>query len=212
VLFGQAAPQVTSLPLETVAITAGAVVLAAVVAAVAAHHRQKSQIAADKARQETDLEAEQRRLEAQLGAEHERLVEQLRHDYGVADQQERRRREERVRQVCADADRALAECVRELDRAEADLGPSENFDELLNALEEHERRLAAWVGQSSLEVGQIVIARTELRRANDVLREARGGGVKKEPWHGRIREARSRARSAQRQFLDLVSKRVGVRE
>lgn len=75
VLLAAAKDATTTVPLETVAITAGAVVLAALIAAIAAHLRLKRQLAAEQTRLDAQLNAERERLQLQL---HDGRVDELR--------------------------------------------------------------------------------------------------------------------------------------
>jgi hypothetical protein len=76
---GQARADANSVPLEAIAITAGAVVIAAVIAAVAAHYRQKTALDAETKRLAEQLEAESTRLEKQLDHDREETIRQLEH-------------------------------------------------------------------------------------------------------------------------------------
>jgi uncharacterized membrane-anchored protein YhcB (DUF1043 family) len=64
-----------SVPLEAVAITAGAVVVGAIIAAVAAHLRLQATLKAERVRLDDQLEAERARLDQQL--EHDRELTDL---------------------------------------------------------------------------------------------------------------------------------------
>jgi hypothetical protein len=81
----QASNASNSVPLEAVAITAGAVVVGAMIAAVAAHLRLQATLKAERERLDDQLKAERARLDDQLGAERTRLDQQLEHDRELTD-------------------------------------------------------------------------------------------------------------------------------
>jgi hypothetical protein len=85
-----------SVPLEAVAITAGAVVIGAIIAAVAAHMRLRGTLKAERERLDDQLTAERERLDHQLEAEGTRLDRQLEHDRELTDLAELRTLLDRV--------------------------------------------------------------------------------------------------------------------
>jgi hypothetical protein len=151
-----------SVPLEAVAITAGAVIVGAIIAAIAAHLRLQA-----------TLKAERERLDDQLEAERARLHRQLEHDRELTDLAELRTLLDRVLTDALAAYESYLDLVHDFEGELAQSAPADP-----QAIEERRVKLAGPAAEAALRVSADLL-RVEARLPHDhlvvnALRDMRG--------------------------------------
>jgi flagellar motility protein MotE (MotC chaperone) len=162
-----------SVPLEAVAITAGAVIVGAIIAAIAAQLRLQATLKAERERLDDQLEAERARLHRQLEAERARLHRQLEHDRELTDLAELRTLLDRVLTDALAAYESYLDLVQDFERELAQSAPADQ-----RAIEERRVKLAGPAAEAALRVSADLL-RVEARLPHDhavvnALRDMRG--------------------------------------
>jgi ADP-ribosylglycohydrolase len=201
-VLAAAAQGSTTVPLDAVWIGAGAAIFGALVAAVAAHLRLRSQLAAERERLNDQLAAEQSRLSAQL--EHEAALDAAR---------ARRERENELRTVLAQAAVRLTETISVLDdlrirMSELQAHDVEPLDKELEQLWKNQALIAVSLGGDADEVkhySNAVAAVTDARnRFHAFMRE----GADQSEFDA-IRQAIKTAFECEQAFTNASARRIG---
>ncbi len=198
------AASTTQLPIETVLITAGGVVLAAIITAVAAHYRLKRRLDAERERLKDQLGAEKIRLDAQLEAEMKRQSATF-----------RRERENDLRHVLLEATKRLTEaighvalCGRHPDSLSAEALAMLHFN--IDQLVANKNVIAVHLGGSALESQRYQEALDSLDRARIMLApNFPDAGEPPDMISDAVGKELVRAREAQQAFADATAERIG---
>jgi hypothetical protein len=216
-LIAQAAPPSnTTVSLEAIAITAGAVVLAALITQFATHLRLKRQLEAERKRLSDQLDAERARLADRLDAERQRLRQQLDQDLALAAEAEKHARENELLTVLEHAGIRLSESIRVVDRLRSGLldldhGQLAPLGVELEQLWANEDRISVRLGINAPGSERYRAASEHLGRAHFILSEIAAGAAVDTARRGALELARDTAMQEQRAFFELSSKRVGPR-
>jgi hypothetical protein len=145
----------TGVSWETAAISAGAAVVAAFIAAFFAGRRLKTELASAQDRLHAELKDAGARLKVQLDGEHARLRDQFAQDRSLAQWEQRRQREDELRGVLECAAVRYTEALETLDRiGEIKRIPAvDERDAFLAALREHLSQLTQIRDRLAIRLG-----------------------------------------------------------